>query len=111
MRHVTGAALAATAITVAGLGVGSAVGAPAVRSRGEPRGDTIVKVTGNRQDGFTISHYDGSVDHTPTISEARAECGEYDARLDRVRCRVETRVWYRDLGQIKRAIAYAKSGS
>lgn len=110
MRHVIGAVLAAVAFAVAGLGVGSAVGASALRS-GSPRGDTIVEVTGNREDGFTIRHYDGSVDHPPTISEARAECLEYDTRLDRVRCRVETRVWYRDLGQIKRAIAYAKSGS
>jgi len=107
MRHVTGAVLAATAFTVAGLGVG----APLARAGGAPRGDTIVEVTGSRQDGFTITHYDGTVDHPPTNSEARAECREYDARLDRVRCRVETRVWYRDLGQIKRAIAYAKSGS
>ena len=111
MRHVIGAVLAATAFTVAVLGVGAAVGASSARSGGAPRGDTIVEVTGNRQDGFTIRHYDGSVDHPPTITEARAECAEYDARLDRVRCRVETRVWYRDLGQIKRAIAYAKSGS
>ena len=111
MRHVIGAVLAAAAFTVAGLGVGSAVGASALRSGGTPRGDTIVEVTGNREDGFTVRHYDGSVDHLPTISEARAECLEYDTRLDRVRCRVETRVWYRDLGRTKRAIAYARSGS
>lgn len=111
MRHVIAVALTAAALAVAGLGAGSALGAPAARSAGAPRGDTIVEVTGNRDDGFTVTHYDGSVDHPPTISEAMAECLEYDARLDRVRCRVETRVWYRDLGRIKRAIAYAKSGS
>jgi hypothetical protein len=73
-----------------------------------PPPDTVVKVEGNARDGFGIYFYDGSTMFPPTGSEARAECGEYDQQLDRVRCRVATRQWYRDLGAMKRAIRYAR---
>lgn len=73
-----------------------------------PPDDTITRVTGNRDDGFTVERYDGSVLHPPTLSEALAECAEYDTRVGRVRCRVEVRTWYRDLGDIKRAIRLAR---
>jgi len=73
-----------------------------------PPDDTITRVSGNRDDGFTIEHYDGSVLHPPTLSEAIAECGEYATRVDRVRCRVEVRTWYRDLGDTKRALRLAR---
>jgi hypothetical protein len=54
-------------------------------------------------------HYDGRTVSPPTDSEARAECNEYDEPLDRVRCRTEVRVWYRDLAATKRAIRFARA--
>ncbi|MEP9381797.1 hypothetical protein [Nocardioides sp. KR10-350] len=69
---------------------------------------TIVRITGTAADGFGIKHYDGSWDYPPTTSEALAECEGYDTRVDTVRCRVQTRVWYRDLGRTKRAIDWAR---
>ena len=91
---------------VLGTALGGAAGA-AVAAADPPPGDTIVEVTGDRADGFEIRHYDGSAEYPPTDSEARAECAEYDARLDRVRCRVEVRTWYRDLGDLEQALDWA----
>lgn len=102
-----------TAVTVAlavlgGVGVGSAVaGSDGAAPTWVPPHDTIVKVTGNADDGFGIHHYDGSVLYPPTDSEARAECLEYDARRDRVRCRTEVRTWYADLADLKIALKWA----
>lgn len=73
----------------------------------EPPGDTIVAVEGNRFDGFGIHFYDGTSLFPPTDSEALAECGEYDTEVAVATCRTEVRVWYRDLGQLKRALRYA----
>jgi hypothetical protein len=72
-----------------------------------PPGWTIVDVSGDKTNGFTIEHYDGTVDYPPTDSEARAECSEYHARVERVRCRSQVRTWYRDLGMMKVALDYA----
>ena len=72
-----------------------------------PPGDTIVEVEGDAANGFGIHHYDGSEEFPPTDSEARAECSEYDARVDRVRCRVEVRTWYRDLADLQQALDWA----
>jgi hypothetical protein len=74
-----------------------------------PADDTVVEVTGDKLHGFTIERYDGTSLSPPTDSEARAECSEYDTEVARVRCRTEVRVWYRDLGQLKRALNYAQS--
>lgn len=87
------------------LGCGAATAARAAIDG--PPGDTIVKVEGDRANGFGIYHYDGTEEFPPTDSEARAECGEYDARVDRVRCRVEVRTWYRDLGDLQQALDWA----
>src|SRR6478735_11269339 len=102
MKHLI-VLIVATVVAVVGCGLGVA----AVAGRQPPPGNTIVKVTGNAANGFTIRHYDGTTISPPTDSEARAECGEYDTRLDRVRCRVEVRTWYRDLGILKRALNWA----
>jgi len=83
-----------------GIGVAAAVGPP-------PPGDTIVEVTGDAANGFEIRHYDGTELFPPTDSEARAECGEYDVRADRIRCRVEVRTWYRDLADLRQALEWA----
>jgi hypothetical protein len=74
-----------------------------------PHPKTIVEVTGDKYDGFSIFYYDGTEQFPPTNSEAKAECSEYDTRLERVKCRTEVRVWYRDLGDLKRAINYQQS--
>jgi hypothetical protein len=72
-----------------------------------PPPDTIVRVTGSAADGFGVHHYDGSAIFPPTDSEAIAECSEYDTRVARVRCRVEVRVWYRDLADLQQALRLA----
>jgi len=74
-----------------------------------PPDDTITRITGTEWDGFTIEHYDGSVLYPPTNSESIAECGEYDTRIARVRCRVEVRTWYDALGDTRRALRYART--
>jgi hypothetical protein len=95
------AAVAAVAFMTGGLG------ATALAAADEPPGDTIVEVTGDKANGFEIRHYDGTELYPPTDSEARAECSEYDARVDRVRCRTEVRTWYRDLGDLRQALDWA----
>lgn len=90
--------------------LGICVGGTARAAVDPPPGDTIVDVTGDQQNGFEISYYDGSAAYPPTDSEARAECSEYDARVDRVRCRVEVRTWYRDLGDLQQALDWAHAG-
>ena len=83
------------------------VGAAAVAAGGGPPGDTIVDVTGDAANGFEIQHYDGTALYPPTDSEARAECSEYDTRVQRVRCRTEVRTWYHDLGDLQQALDWA----
>lgn len=73
-----------------------------------PPDKTIVEITGDKSNGFEIRHYDGTELFPPTDSEARAECGEYDTRVQRVRCRTEVRVWYRELGRMKTALTWAQ---
>lgn len=100
----------AVAAAVAGLVALSGAGATgAVRAPASFPGDTIVEVTGDKANGFEIHHLDGSGVFPPTDSEARAECSAYDTRVARVRCRTEVRVWYRDLRDLKQALAYAQS--
>lgn len=84
--------------------VSAAGSAPAVVA---PPGDTIVDITGDAANGFEIRHYDGSTLYPPTDSEALAECGEYDRRVARVRCRTEVRTWYRDLAATQQALDWA----
>jgi hypothetical protein len=102
MRHLT---VLITAVVVATLGCG--FGVVAVAADGSPPGDTVVEVTGDAANGFGIRHYDGTELDPPTDSEARAECGEYDTRVDRVRCRAEVRTWYRDLADLQQALDWA----
>ena len=99
--------LTLTLTLILGVGLTGTLGVAALAADDEPPGDTIVAVTGDRANGFEIEFYDGSGLYPPTDSEARAECGEYDARVDRVRCRVEARTWYRDLGDLEQALDWA----
>lgn len=90
----------------------SALGLQGVASADrEPAPDrpVIVDVEGDPANGFTLRYADGSTLSPPTDSEAAAECGEYDTRLDRVRCRVEVRTWYRDLGDLQRSLAWVRA--
>jgi len=107
MPHLRGllAALAALAVLLAGGGLAWSADA----ADDPPGGATIVDVRGDRETGFVIEHYDGTRAYPPTLSEGLAECAEYARRIERVRCRVGLRVWYRELGRLKRALDYAHS--
>jgi hypothetical protein len=106
LRHYgAGVAVAGAALVAAGIGTAVAVEPEAGTTA--PPDDTIVSIIGDRANGFGIEYYDGSAIYPPTGSEARAECGEYDQRRDRVRCRTEVRTWYRDLTDFKVALDWA----
>lgn len=90
-------------------GVLTTSGAEAGATRREPApppSDTIVLIEGDAANGFGIKRYDGRWLYPPTDSEALAECGEYDTRIARVRCRVKVRTWYRDLAAMQQTISY-----
>ncbi len=102
---VLGAAL--MLLTGVGVGVASLAGAAPAEHRA-PR-PVIIDVTGDARNGFGVHYADGSALFPPTDSEAIAECGEYDTRIARVRCRVRVRTWYRDLGDLKRSLAWVRA--
>lgn len=89
----------------------SAIAIPAAANAADttPPPDTVVAVTGDAANGFSIEYADGSSIHPPTDSEAMAECGEYDTRVDRVRCRTEVRTWYRELAVLQQALTWANA--
>ena len=104
MHKLLALAVAAGLAVLALLGVGLPATGSAVRA---PAPDTIVAVSGGQENGFEIEYYDGSALYPPTDSEALAECGEYDTRVQRVRCRTEVKIWYRDLGDLQQALEWA----
>ena len=105
---VTVTVLLAAAAGIA-FGAGGLAAADPSEAGAAPHPRTIVEVTGDKWNGFEIYRYDGSAEFPPTNSEARAECGEYDTRVERVRCRTEVRVRYRMLGELRRSIDYQRS--
>jgi hypothetical protein len=109
MKNLLVALAAGLALVASGTGV--ALAAPDPDEPYAPAGDTIVKVTGNAANGFTIRRYDGTSVNPPTDSEALAECDEYDTTPQRVRCRTQVRTWYRDLGDLKQALLWAHASS
>ncbi|WP_232676383.1 hypothetical protein [Nocardioides sp. R-C-SC26] len=111
-RHLLAAlaVLAALVVTVVA-GIGAADATDRAPRAGTPsERPIIVEVTGDAANGFGVHYADGSEIFPPTDSESIAECSEYDRRLDRVRCRVEVRIWYRDLGDLQRSLAYVRAG-
>lgn len=105
MRNLT---VLIPSVVVASIGCGFGVTAAATDDPpSPPPGDTVVEVTGDAENGFGIRHFDGTELFPPTWSEARAECGEYDVRVDRVRCRAEVRTWYDDLAVLRQALDWA----
>ena len=96
-------------VLAATVGVLSTSGAAWAAAGDPPADGTIVDVSGDKYNGFTIEHYDGTVRYPPTISEAMAECDEYGNRVNRVRCRTEVIVWDRDLKRMKVALNYANA--
>lgn len=129
MKNVTPSVLALlAAVPAAALGAVLALGAspsvaspePAAAARTEARTAAhaeartearpiIVRVEGTAVDGFTLHYADGSTLSPPTDSEAAAECSEYDTRAARLRCQVEVDTWYRDLGDLKRSLAWVRA--
>lgn len=100
-------ALLALGLARPGAAVPASGGPDAVAERdGRP---VIVEVEGTRSDGFTLHYADGSTLSPPTDSEAAAECSEYDTFAARLRCRVEVRTWYRDLGDLQRSLAHVRA--
>lgn len=72
-----------------------------------PPASTIVDVSGDASNGFTIEYYDGSVDYPPTRSEAHTACSDFHRHWRRASCHSEVRVWYRDLQRMKVALDFA----
>ncbi|HJR38281.1 MAG TPA: hypothetical protein VJ819_07850 [Nocardioidaceae bacterium] len=80
------------------------------RSGWAPPDDTITAVSGSRAHGFHLEYHAQRDAWLPTRSEAIAECGEYHRRMRQVRCIVQVRTWYHDLGDMKRALRLARDG-
>ncbi len=101
IQTVVGGAAAAVALCLVGAGTSGAAGVPQA-----PVPGTIVAVYGDAANGFEVAYADGSAEYTTTWSEARAECSEYDRRVQRVRCRVSVRTRYAGLAATRDALAY-----
>lgn len=98
--------LAAGTVTGGALGLGAPSSADEMHVPARVGADTIIEVSGDAANGFSIQRLDGTTDYPPTDSEARAECGEYDRKAQRVRCRSEVRQWYADLADLRDTIDY-----
>ena len=99
--------VAATAAVLVAFLSGTAFAAATWR----PPDDTITSVAGTRDSGFHVQYHGMPDVYLPTASEAAAECGEYRLAAKRIRCRTYVRTRYRDLGDTKRAVRYARSHS
>ena len=103
MKHALAVTAATTVLTLGG-------GAAAWATVDDPPAPgTIVDVSGDRDHGWTVEHYDGSVTYPAPVPEARAECDRRHRRLARVRCGAQLHTYYHDLGEIKRSLNFAQS--
>lgn len=111
-KPFVGACIALAAVPLL-WGGSAAAGPQEATARGTwiPPDDTIVSVRGSGRSGFSVTHADGSTWHLPTRSEAWAECSGYHRRVRQVRCATEVRIWYRDLGELRRSLRYARQPS
>lgn len=109
MRMPTTVTAAVSLTAVLALGAPLSAHAPATARDAPPPPKTVVSVTGDAENGFEIEYYDGTGKYPPTASEARAECAEYDTRIERVRCRTEVATWYRDLAVLQQALVWANA--
>lgn len=69
-------------------------------------GDWVRSISGSAANGWTVRWGDGTVTHTPTLSEDMAECSEYSRRYERAACKAALRVEHRWLGITKRSLAH-----
>jgi len=104
---LAGLVLGSGGLAAAATGGGS--GSAAEEQAYVPHPKTIVRVTGDKKNGFEVFHFDGSADFPPTDSEAKAECREYRTRVARVKCRTEVRDGFRMLAELRRSINYQRS--
>lgn len=112
-RRVVAGCVGATAAAVLGTTlVGAATAGvqagPGTARAWTPPADTIVEVTGDAANGFSIRRFDGSTLHPPTDSEAAAECSEYDTEVQVAVCNAEVETWYRDLADLQVALRWAR---
>jgi hypothetical protein len=106
LRLAAGCSALTLALGLGAAGLAGATGDPRPARGTAPERPVIVEVTGDAANGFGITYVGGGTLSPPTDSEARAECSEYDTGIARVRCRVEVRTWYRDLGDLQRSLAH-----
>lgn len=103
MKHVLTITAAAAILTAGG-------GAAAWATVDDPpAASTIVDVSGDRDHGWTIEHYDGTVSYPPTFSEAKAECNEYHREANRKRCAGQLHTRNHFLWEMKRSLNWARS--
>lgn len=109
LRRPRPLASAVAGLVAGGLLVGVAHAGPAVRAAApEPAPDTVVRVTGDAQNGFGILHYDGTSEFTARQGVAIDECNTFPAKIGRARCRVHVKTRYAELAALKQALKWAK---
>lgn len=101
MKQVLAVSAAAAILT---LGGGAATWAATDRT---PPPDTVVDVNGDRYHGWSIEHYDGSVDYAPTVEKAKAVCDRFHHKVHWTRCRARLFVRYHGFDQMQAALNYA----
>ena len=61
-----------------------------------------------RLDGFTLHYADGSSLSPPPLRGGHPVLRVRHQRAPGLRCRVEVQTWYRDLGDLKRSLAWVR---
>lgn len=90
------------------LAAGLVVGGGAVAATNVPPAENVVvSVRGSHALGYTVRFVDGHAYSTPTWSETRAECTEYDGRLQRLLCLRVERQHYDHLRVLRDSLRYA----
>lgn len=87
--------------------VGVGVGAAAEATTNRPPDTVVVSVRGTSALGYTVERANGGGYSTPTWSETRAECSEYQSRLNRLLCLRVERQHYAHLRVLRDSLRYA----